>query len=71
LLVGGVELLGIAIERLGLTGPFWNAIAALNENFGSLGYVILAIFIVSWLGSMAIYRLKGYGALDIEAGAAE
>ncbi len=67
LLIGGVELLGLAIERLGLTGPFWDAIAALNDNFGSIGYVVLAIFIVSWLGSMAIYHLKGYGALDIEA----
>jgi high-affinity nickel-transport protein len=71
LLIGGVELVGVAIEKLGLTGPFWNAIAALNDNFGSLGYVVLAIFIASWLGSMAIYRLKGYGSLDIEAEAAE
>jgi len=71
LLIGGVEMLGLAIERLGLTGPFWNAIAALNDNFGSIGYVVLAIFIVSWLGSMVIYRLKGYGALDIEAEAAQ
>ncbi len=66
LLIGGVELLGIAIERLSLSGPFWNVIAALNENFGSLGYVILAIFVLSWLGSMAIYRLKRYGELEIE-----
>jgi high-affinity nickel-transport protein len=71
LLIGGIELVGIAIDRLGLTGPFWDAIASLNDNFGSLGYVVLAIFVLSWLGSMAIYRLKGYGALDIEAGAAE
>jgi len=71
LLIGGVEMLGLAIERLGLTGPFWNAIAALNDNFGSIGYVVLAIFIVSWLGSMVIYRLKGYGALDIEAEATQ
>jgi nickel/cobalt transporter (NiCoT) family protein len=71
LLIGGVELLGLAIDRLGLTGPFWDAIAGLNDNFGSIGYVVLAIFIVSWLGSMVIYRIKGYGALDIEAEAAQ
>lgn len=71
LLIGGVELLGIAIVRLGLTGPFWDAIGALNDNFGSIGYVVLAIFMASWLGSMLIYRLKGYGALDIEIEAAE
>jgi high-affinity nickel-transport protein len=67
LLVGSVEVLGLVVARLGLTGPFWNAIVLLNGNFGSLGYVILAIFGVSWLGSMTIYRLKRYGELDIEA----
>jgi nickel/cobalt transporter (NiCoT) family protein len=66
LLVGSVELLGMAVDQLSLTGPFWNAIAALNDNFGSLGYVILAIFVASWLGSMAIYRVKRYGDLEIE-----
>jgi high-affinity nickel-transport protein len=67
LLIGGVELLGIVVDRLGMTGPFWRVIAALNDNFGSLGYVILAIFVASWLGSMAIYRLKRFGDLEIEA----
>jgi nickel/cobalt transporter (NiCoT) family protein len=67
LLVGGVEVLGLVVDQLGPTGPFWNAIAALNDNFGSLGYVILAIFAASWLGSMAIYRLKRFGELEIEA----
>jgi high-affinity nickel-transport protein len=66
LLVGGVEVLGLMVDQLNLTGPFWTAIAVLNDNFGSLGYVILAIFAVSWLGSMAIYRVKRYGELDIE-----
>ena len=66
LLVGGVEVLGLAADQLNLTGPFWSAIAALNDHFGSLGYVILAIFAASWLGSMAIYRLKRYGELEIE-----
>ena len=66
LLVGGVEVLGLVVDQLHLGGPFWNAVAVLNDNFGSLGYVILAIFAVSWLGSMAIYRLKRYGELEIE-----
>ncbi len=58
LLVGGVEVLGLAVDKLGLTGPFWTLIGALNRNFGSLGYLIIAIFIVSWLGSATIYRVK-------------
>ncbi len=60
LLVGGVEALGLAVDKLGLTGPFWTLVAALNRNFGSLGYLIIAIFIVSWLGSATLYRVKGF-----------
>lgn len=66
LLVGGVEVLGLAVDQLNLTGPFWNAVTVLNDNFGSLGYVILVIFAISWLGSMAIYRLKRYGELEVD-----
>jgi high-affinity nickel permease len=27
---------------------FWNAISDLNDNFGALGYAIVALFVVSW-----------------------
>jgi high-affinity nickel-transport protein len=66
LLVGGVEALGLLGDKFGLAGPFWNFIASLNDNFGSLGYIVIAIFVVSWLGSMLVYRVKRYG--EIEAG---
>ena len=35
-------------------------IGALNDNFGSLGYLIIAIFVVSWLVSIAVYRLARF-----------
>ena len=50
---------------MNLSGPFWDAIGALNDNFGTLGYVIIGIFILSWLVSVAVYRIKGYGQLEI------
>jgi len=64
ILVGGVEALGLVADKLELGGWFWEGVAALNENFGSLGYLIIAIFAGSWLVSMAIYRLRGYDAID-------
>jgi len=64
-LIGGIEALGLIADRLGLDGPFWNAIAMLNGNFGSLGYLIIAVFVASWLISFAIYRWKGYDALEL------
>jgi len=65
ILVGGIEALGLIADKLALVGWFWDGVAALNENFGSLGYVIVAVFAMSWLVSMAIYRLRGYDAIDV------
>ncbi len=56
LLIGGIEALGLIADRLGLEGGFWTAIGALNDNFGSLGYAIVALFALSWLVSAALYR---------------
>jgi nickel/cobalt transporter (NiCoT) family protein len=64
-LVGGIEALGLVADQLKLEGPFWSFIGALNDNFGSLGYLIIAIFVGSWLFSMAIYRLGRFDLLDV------
>jgi len=56
LLIGGVEALGLIADKLGLEGGFWAFIGALNDNFGSLGYAIIALFALSWLVSAALYR---------------
>ena len=60
LLVGGLETLGLVGSRLQLQGVFWDGVDTLNEHFGLIGYVIVALFIVSWIVSMLVYRLKGY-----------
>jgi high-affinity nickel-transport protein len=64
-LVGGIEALGLLADRLDLQGPFWIFIGSLNEHFGSLGYLIIAIFIASWLVSLAIYRIGRFDQLDV------
>jgi high-affinity nickel-transport protein len=40
-------------------------IGALNENLGTVGYLIIGIFAVSWLVSMAIYRMKRYDEIEV------
>jgi high-affinity nickel-transport protein len=65
LLVGGIEAFGLIGERLHATGGFWSGIAALNRNFGSLGYLIIAVFAATWMIAAAIYRLKKYDALEV------
>lgn len=71
-LVGGIELLGLLGDRFGLSGGFWEAIAALNDNFNNLGFVIVALFIVAWVGSLLFYRYEGLDELDVKkAGSVE
>ena len=65
LLVGGVEALGLLGDRLGLHRGFWAVIDTLNDNFGSIGYLIVGLFIVSWVASVIIYRMKGYDELEV------
>jgi len=62
--VGGIELLGMLADRLALDGPFWRFIALLNDNFGSLGYLIIAIFVIAWIVSAVVYRIRRYDELE-------
>ncbi|HEX4385186.1 MAG TPA: HoxN/HupN/NixA family nickel/cobalt transporter [Myxococcales bacterium] len=66
LLVGGIEALGLIGNKLRLHGWFWNSIAALNESFGLIGYLIIGVFVISWVASIAIYRLRGYDRLSMD-----
>jgi len=55
-------------RQFDMTGSFWRAVATLNENFGSLGFLIIGLFVFSWLGSAIFYRLKGFDELETSSG---
>jgi high-affinity nickel-transport protein len=63
-LVGGIEVLGLIGDQFGLSGAFWDAIGALNDNFGALGYLIIGIFMASWIISALVYKMRGYDRLE-------
>ncbi|HTR05851.1 MAG TPA: HoxN/HupN/NixA family nickel/cobalt transporter [Paraburkholderia sp.] len=63
--IGGIEALGLLADQLKLQGPVWDAIGTLNDNFGTLGYIIIAIFAVSWIASILIYRAKRFDELEL------
>ena len=67
LVVGGLETLNLIGDELGLTdgGGFWGAIGAINDNFGILGYIIIGVFLVAWIGSVIFYKFKRYDDLDV------
>jgi len=67
MVVGGLEILNLIFDHLGLTnrGGFWGIIGAINDNFGTLGYAIVAVFVLSWLVSFLVYRAKGYDEMEV------
>jgi high-affinity nickel-transport protein len=62
--IGGVEALGLLGSKLGLGGGFWDVIGALNGNLTNFGYAVVGVFLLSWVVSGLIYRLKGYDNLN-------
>ncbi|HJS86845.1 MAG TPA: HoxN/HupN/NixA family nickel/cobalt transporter [Acetobacteraceae bacterium] len=57
--IGGIEALGAIRDKLQLAGWFWNGVERLNANFNTLGFVIIGIFVLSWVLSVAIYYVRG------------
>jgi high-affinity nickel-transport protein len=55
--IGGVELLQVLAGELNLTGGFWSWLN--NLDFETLGFGIIAIFVIAWGASLAIYKYKG------------
>jgi nickel/cobalt transporter (NiCoT) family protein len=64
LLIGGTEALGLLKDRLNLRGAGWDFVGSLNDNFGALGFVIIGVFVLSWIGSVLIYRIKGFDRFE-------
>lgn len=65
LAIGGLEALSIVITELKLSGAPWDQINLLNGQFGLLGVVIVGLFLVSWLVSTIIYRVKRYDDIQV------
>ncbi|MDX6273570.1 MAG: nickel/cobalt transporter (NiCoT) family protein [Frankiales bacterium] len=54
-LIGSVELLQIAQDKLTLGGGFWAWVSGLDLNI--VGYVIVAMFVLVWVIALVFYRL--------------
>lgn len=67
LVVAGIEALGLLGDQLSLKGSFWGFISSLNDNFNTIGFFIIGIFLSAWLLSMLVYRLMRYDTIEINA----
>jgi high-affinity nickel-transport protein len=53
-IVGTIELAGIVARHAGVSGAFWRWLMDVNIN--ELGYLIVAMFVLTWAISLAIWR---------------
>jgi high-affinity nickel-transport protein len=57
--IGTIEVLGLLPNELHLKGAFWRLMA--NFNLNAAGYIIVGMFVVTFLGAMAFWR---YGHIE-------
>ena len=66
MVVGGIEALSIVGSQLNLSGGFWKFLSNLSSNFGTLGYIIIGLFIFSWGISTLIYKWRKYDHIEVK-----
>jgi high-affinity nickel-transport protein len=54
LIIGTIELVSIAVEKLDITSGPLAAIGSLDLNY--VGYAIVGLFVVTWLTALAVWR---------------
>jgi nickel/cobalt transporter (NiCoT) family protein len=62
--IGGIESLGLLSGHFHFQGRFWHGVTRLNGDFGTLGYFIIGLFLMSWLVSFAIYKWRRFDDLE-------
>jgi len=66
MLIGGIEALGLIADKLELDGVFWDLIGKINSDLAGFGYLVVAIFVASWITSYLIYRWRDFGRVVVE-----
>jgi nickel/cobalt transporter (NiCoT) family protein len=56
LAIGTVEIVQVLADRLGFRGGFWDWLGGLD--FGTLGYVIVGVFVVTWALAYAVWKAR-------------
>jgi nickel/cobalt transporter (NiCoT) family protein len=65
-LIGGIEALGLVGDQFGMgDAGFWGAIGTLNDNFNNLGFAIIGFFVIAWVVSYVVYKLKGLDDVEV------
>jgi high-affinity nickel-transport protein len=68
LFIGGIELFGLFAKQLGLSGGALGWVDALSGGY--IGYGVVGLFLITWLGAVAYWRLARLGERTVEQPAA-
>lgn len=58
LVIAGIGMVSLLHEYFDLQGELWSNIQALQEHYMTLGYIIIGVFLLAWMGSSLAYRLR-------------
>lgn len=67
LFIGGLEALGLVVDKFSLHGGMWDGVETLSDNLGNAGFVVIGLFALCWLASLVNYRWRNYDALVIRS----
>jgi high-affinity nickel-transport protein len=56
--IGGIEAASLMADNFGLAGGAWDIVSAAAGEVSVFGYAIVGLFVLSWLVSLLVYRLK-------------
>jgi high-affinity nickel-transport protein len=59
-LIGGIEALGLIADRFGLDTGVWKVIGDLNDDLANFGFIVVGVFVASWVLSFLIYKLRRF-----------
>jgi high-affinity nickel-transport protein len=62
--VGAIEVLSIIAKEFHFTGGLWDSLV--NLDFGFLGGIIIGLFLLSWVISTIIYKVKRYDDIEVK-----
>jgi len=64
LVVGTMEVITLVVRSLGFKGGIWDSLV--NLDFSVFGGIIIGLFILSWVVSTVIYKVKRYDQLEVK-----
>ncbi len=58
LVIGTIELVGVLGHKLHQTGAFWGFVGNLSDDFELFGYIIVGMFVLTWAGSVILWKAR-------------